>query len=370
MKLSRKIIKHSKNYKTPFLLIDLKKIRENYRNIEKAFPDIEIFYAMKANDSPEILKVLAKEGSSFEVSSLNELKSLIRLNIEPKRIMCLNSIKSIEFLKYMSKVGISIMAYDSLTEVDKIAQYAPGSILILRVNVSNEGSDWPLTRKFGIDAVEALPYLIYAKNKGLIPGGVTFHVGSQCLNKNNWANALYTCDEIWKQAKNEGINLNILSLGGGLPTQHLKKIPTIKEISDPTLKALKRNFKTAEGRLRVTIEPGRGLVGDAAIMVASVLGSAKRGTEDWLYIDVGVFNGFMETIEGFAYEMKTEIGRKKKIVTIAGPSCDSVDVPFKGVQLSEVKIGERIYFINTGAYTTVYAASFNGFEIPKILFLN
>lgn len=369
MKLTRTIKQISKKYRTPCLLFDLSQIRRNYREIMRSIDGVEVCYAVKANDHIKVLETLAREGSSFEISSLNEMRKLLRLNVVPSKIVCFNPIKSPEFLTEMAKHGVEVMAYDSTEEIDKIAKYAPQSKVVLRISVSNEGSDWPLTKKFGVYAVEAMRMIKYAKAKGVECVGLTFHVGSQCLNKDNWANALYACDDIWNQAKKYGIELNFLSLGGGLPIAHTKPIPSVEEIGESINKALKANFKTASSKLRVTIEPGRGLVGNAAIMVSTVVGKAKRSNEDWVYIDVGVFNGLMETIEGFKYEIKTDHDKKRKTVTVGGPSCDSVDIPFKNILLPDLKIGERVYIINTGAYTTSYAANFNGFEVPETIFI-
>lgn len=369
MQLTKKVLSLSKKYPTPSLLFDLNRISENYRRIKKSINGVEVFYAMKANDHPTILKLLIQEGSSFEISSINELKTLLKLKIPVKRIICFNSIKSPEFLSAMHKYGVDIMAFDSIEEINKITKYAPKGKVVIRIVVSNEGSDWPLTKKFGVDPAEALPLLKYARKKGLDPIGITFHVGSQCLNKKNWISALYSCNEIWKEAENHDIYLSFLSLGGGLPIKHLKQISSIEDIGSVINNAVEHNFKSTKTELRISIEPGRGLVGDAAIMVSSVVGKAKRGNEDWIYIDVGVFNGLMETIENFTYEIKTANGGKKKTVTIGGPSCDCVDIPFKNVPLPDVKTGERIYIINAGAYTNVYASSFNGFSIPKVYFI-
>jgi ornithine decarboxylase len=352
------------------LIVDLQIIRDNYRKIKKSISGVEVFYAMKANDNFKILEVLKDEGSSFEVSSMNELEVLLNMKIEPHRVMCLNSIKSPEFISFMAENNVEIMAYDSKEEVNKIAKLAPKSKLVLRIAVSNEGSDWPLTKKFGAEASEAIELLKHAKERGLEVIGLTFHVGSQCLNKKNWTSALYICEEIWRDAKALGINFELLSLGGGMPVKHLKPIPSINEIGLTIQKAIDKNFKTKKGKLRITVEPGRSLVGDAAIMVSKVVGKAKRGIEDWLYCDVGVFNGFMETIQDINYEIISErIGDKRPFI-IGGPSCDSVDIPFKNIFLPELYVGDYIYIINAGAYTTVYAAAFNGFPIPKFLFLN
>lgn len=370
MQLTQEIIKNSGKYKTPYLLVDLEQLRANYRAIRDSIEGVEVFYAMKANDNPIILKTLVEEGCSFEISSLQELKSLQQFNVKPRQIMCFNSIKNEEFLKEMKRTGVKIMAFDSKDEIDKIAKYAPGSELVLRVNVTNEGSEWPLTKKFGVDPIEAAPLMKYAKRKKLNVVGLTFHVGSQCLNKNNWASALLVCEEIWHQAEKMGIHMELISLGGGIPVKHMKNIPSIKEIGDVINKAVKRNFHTKGVSLRISIEPGRGLVGDTAIMVSKVVGKAKRGTENWIYIDAGVFNGFMETIEGFMYELKTSRTGKKILTTIAGPSCDSVDIPFKNVLVPNVKVGDYVYALNAGAYTTVYAAPFNGFAVPEVHVIN
>ena len=370
MILTKKIIKLSKQYKTPFLLFNLKQIKKNYLKLKKSIEGVEICYAMKANDHPKILQCLAKEGGSFEISSLNELNNLLSLKINPAKIICFNPIKSPEFLEAMAKRDVQIMAYDSIDEVNKIAKFAPKSKVVLRITVSNEGSDWPLTKKFGADAQDALHYLLYAKKKGLQPVGLTFHVGSQCLNKNNWASALYICDDIWTEAQKRGMHLTLLSLGGGIPIQHTKPIPTINEIGQVINQSIRKHFKDKTNSLRITLEPGRGLVGDAAIMTTTVTGKAVRGKEKWIYIDVGILNGLMETIANFTYQLSAESTGKKQIVTIGGPSCDSIDIPFNKISLPKVNIGDRLYILNTGAYTTVYASTFNGFEVPKIYFVN
>lgn len=369
MKLNKDILNRSKKLKTPFLLVDIKKAIYNYRRIKKSIDGVEVFYAMKANSTPHLLEALTKEGGSFEISSLAELNALLQIGVSPTKIVCFNPIKRPEFLIELEKAGVHVMAYDSTEEVDKIAKYAPSAKVVLRISVSNEGSDWPLTKKFGIDPTEALQYLKYAKKKKLHPIGLTFHVGSQCLNKNNWGSALYVCEQIWKSAQEKGIYLNLLSLGGGLPIHHLKNTPTVEEIGSLINKIIKTNFTTPGEKLVISIEPGRGLIGDAAIMGTTVVGKAKRGSENWIYTDVGVFNGFMETIENFQYEIKTEKRRKKLMTTIAGPSCDSVDIMFKNIALPKVEIGEKLYIINAGAYTTVYASEFNGFDIPEVHFI-
>ncbi|HSX08895.1 MAG TPA: type III PLP-dependent enzyme [Candidatus Saccharimonadales bacterium] len=370
MKITQQFLTKTKNVPTPFLMMDLDQVRKNYHRIQKSIDGVEVYYSIKANDHERIVETLAKENCSFDVSSLRELKLLMKIGVSAERIKCFHPIKNAEFLTELHKYGVDRLAADSLEEIDKIAKFAPKSKIVLRIIVDNEGSDWPLTTKFGIEALESIKFFAYAKKKGLEPYGLTFHVGSQCLNKDNWANAMSAMDDIWQKAEKEGMPLTQLSLGGGIPIQHIKKIPSVEEIGKSVNHALKNKFHMVGGRkLRVTIEPGRGLVGDAGIIGSTVVGKAKRGDESWIYVDAGVFNALMETVEGFQYEITTADKRKSKVTSIGGPSCDSVDIPFKNVTIPDVRIDERIYILNAGAYTTVYASEFNGFAPLKIYFL-
>jgi ornithine decarboxylase len=114
------------------------------------------------------------------------------------------------------------------------------------------------------------------------------------------------------------------------------------------------------------MEPGRALVGEAAVLVTTVIGRSPRGPEEWLYTDVWVFNGLMETVGGLKYELRTERPGPLRTYTVAGPSCDSFDMMFQGIALPEVEVGDRLYIMNAGAYTLAYASSFNGFGPPRV----
>jgi len=368
MKLTKEIVKIVSGEDTPVLLLDLANISLKYHEIRNSIRNVEIFYAMKANNDPKILKLLVDEGCGFEVASEPELRSVLSLGVPPQRIMSMHPIKGPKFLRSLESEGVEIMAFDSFEEVDKISAFAPGSKLVLRIIVDNEGSDWPLTRKFGVEASQAPDLIRYASGKGLNVYGLTFHVGSQCNNKDNWAQAIGECRNVWTKALGEGSNPQFISLGGGIPIRQTHSVPSLDEIGKVIADSVKLNFPTAEG-LKLSIEPGRGLVGDSGLMVTTVLGKAKRGNENWIYVDAGVFNALMETVEHYKYEIKTLSRKKKKVFTIAGPSCDSVDVMFENVSINDVEIGDQLFILNSAAYTTVYASNFNGFSIPKIVYI-
>ncbi|MBI4307612.1 MAG: type III PLP-dependent enzyme [Chloroflexi bacterium] len=362
MIFTKHLVESCRPYRTPFLLIDKSIVRHKYAAIAGSLDGLEVFYAMKANPHPEVLRVLAEAGCGFEVSSLPELEQVVALGVPATRVISSNPVKSPDFLRRATAVRVDTYAFDSPAELEKIASEAPGSKVYIRLAVDNTGSDWPLSKKYGVDSSEAPDLLAYARDLRLVPYGVTFHVGSQCLNKNNWVNALFIASEIWKASARRGIKLQMLSLGGGLPIQHTKPTPTIKEIAEAIETALRTLFTE---RPRLNIEPGRALVGDAGVLVATVIGKAQRGLENWLYLDAGVFNALMETIQGFQYELRTEHTGALKLFTVAGPSCDSVDVMFQKVLLPDVAVGDRVYIMNAGAYTLSYASSFNGFSPPE-----
>ncbi len=366
MELSKEVLEKTKNLKTPFVVFDKEIIKKNFNSIKNSIPGLKVFYAVKANPHLEVLKTINKLGGGFEVASVGELNNLKKLNVKDHKIISSNPIKTPGFIKESYNYGVRHYVFDSELEAKKISKYAPKSEVHIRIIVDNKGSDWPLSFKFGIDYRKAVKLLKLAKELGLKPKGVTFHVGSQCLNERNWANALKRVSSVFRSAAKRGIKLDSINLGGGLPIKHTKKTPSIDDIALRIKKALKKNvFKN----VKLYMEPGRAIIGDAAILGASVIGKAKRPNKKWLYLDIGVFNGLMETIEGFQYELKTIEKGPLKEFTVAGPSCDSVDKMFDHVLLPDLNIGDRVYIMNAGAYTLSYASHFDGFSPPEVYFL-
>ncbi len=354
---------------TPFLLIDREKVKENVAIIGRYIKNSKVFYAVKANPDIDILKFLDELKLGFEISSEGELEILSSLGIEPKRIISSNPIKSLKFLKIAASYGVNYFSYDSVDEVDKLARFIPHCNVYVRLSVPNEGSEWPLSKKFGVELDEASALLSYAKDRGLNPIGITFHVGSQCTNVYNWNIALDKAKTLWDRAEKNGIKLSLLNLGGGYPIKYTKNVVSIETIEKNITSLIYKKFPK---NIEIHIEPGRAVVGDAGVLVTSVIGKARRADEEWLYIDVGVFNGLMESVGGIKYSYIVESYRHtryKKRWTIAGPSCDSFDVIDKNVALPEPDVNNLILVLSSGAYTVSYASEFNGFSIPKTLLI-
>ena len=352
---------------TPSLLIDLDGVKGRYVQIRYHLPEVNVYYAVKANDHVDVLKALAEVGSGFEVASIRELEKVLSLGVPSERIISSNPVKPEEFIDFAYQKGVNRFAVDSYAEADKIARVAPRARVYVRIVVPNEGSEWPLSRKFGVDEETALSILEYAREKGLVPVGITFHVGSQCNNLRNWFIAIRNSSRLWEMARRKGLRLQVLNMGGGIPVRYMQESLKIEDIAYYVRGLLRKYFPTPPYELQV--EPGRGIVGDQGLLVAKVIGKAKRGDENWLYVDTGVFNGLAEALGGIRYPVYVEREGDLKEWVVGGVSCDSMDVIAKRIYLPEPEVGDRIYFLSTGAYTTVYASEFNGFPKPRIIAL-
>lgn len=351
---------------SPYLLMDQDVIREKAAVIGENIRNAKVFYAIKANPDRQILELLNSAGIGFEIASEGELEMLASLGVEPSRIITSNTMKSPRFIELAAQYGIRYYAFDSDDEIEKLSRHAPGARVYVRLIVPNEGSEWPLSKKFGADIDDALELLVRARDRGLSPSGITFHVGSQCTNVYNWDTAMELARELWEAAADRGIKLTVLNIGGGYPVCYTKEVADIETIERRIDDLLRKKFPAD---IEVFIEPGRAVVGDAGVFVATVIGRAKRTGENWLYIDVGVFSGLMESVGGIRYTYVVGNGTSKKKWILAGSSCDSFDVIEKDVELPEPQVGDRILILSGGAYTTSYASTFNGFPVPKTILL-
>ncbi|MQF82658.1 type III PLP-dependent enzyme [SAR202 cluster bacterium AD-802-E10_MRT_200m] len=350
---------------TPSVLLNKELLRKQCDTFLSYAPRITTFYSVKANPVPELLQEINRLGVGFEVSSQEELKVLLSEGIPVEKIITSNPVKSNEFIHYAVENGIRRFVADSQNELQKLAGLASNCEVIIRFITDNSESGWPLDEKFGAEPRDALSLLLTAKQLGLNPSGLTFHVGSQCRGLSSWQNALETSVQIWNQIRLQGIVLKTLNLGGGFPAAHDLGVPSVPQIMDFILKFTETLFPND---VSLIVEPGRGLVGDTGILITSVIGKSYRQGKDWLYLDVGVFNGLMETVGGISYSFtptENSGGQTIKNWTLAGPSCDSFDIIGREIPLPDLLIGDKILIYPGGAYTSAYASNFNGISIPK-----
>ncbi len=351
---------------SPYLLVDRDILTDKVSAIGKGVKRARVFYAVKANPDIRVVSMLNEMGMNFEVASEGELSILSSLGVEGNRIISSNPVKSMRFLREAVSYGVDRFAFDSGPEVEKLALNATGSQVYVRLTVPNEGSEWPLSKKYGVEIEEAVHLLIYARDKGLVPVGLTFHVGSQCVNIYNWDTALDKARQLWDAAKEKGIDLRVLNIGGGYPIRYTKDVVGVEDLEAKINDSIHKRFPDD---IDVHIEPGRSVIGDSGVFVSSVIGKARRGDENWLYLDVGVFNGLMESLGGIKYSYIIDSRNEPKKWIVAGPSCDSFDVIDSDVELPEPLVGDTILILSCGAYTVSYASEFNGFSIPKTILI-
>jgi ornithine decarboxylase len=353
----------------PCLVVDLEVVRANYNTFARALPDSRVFYAVKANPAPEVLKLLADLGSSFDCASVAEIDMALAAGATPDRISFGNTIKKERDVAAAYARGIRLFAVDCVEEVEKIARAAPGARVFCRILCDCVGAEWPLSRKFGCAPELAIGVLEHAHRLGLDACGISFHVGSQQPNPAAWDVALASAAEIFRTLSERGIQLRMVNLGGGFPAKYLKKIPLVKTYGRAITAALAKHFGN---RIPETIiEPGRGMVGDAGVVKAEVVLISKKAADDplrWVYLDIGKFGGLAETMdEAIRYPIRTaRDGDAKSPCVIAGPTCDSADVLYEKTPYElpvSLSIGDEVLIEGTGAYTTTYSAvAFNGFE--------
>jgi ornithine decarboxylase len=359
----------SKQPQTPYLTIDLASVTNAYRQLRQAMPDVTIYYAVKSNPYPEIIKQIAKIGGSFEIASATEMDLLTGVGIDAKSLLFTNPVKMPSHIRRAHTAGIWRYSFDSSVELSKIATDAPGAAVFVRLQAPHFESGVASEGKFGVDTDTAYKLMFEAKTLGLRPYGIAFHVGSQMESPKPWELAIQKAATLMERLQQHGITLETLDIGGGFPGYYGVQLPSIAEYGKRITKALKQYLPY---KVHIAAEPGRYLVANAGVLTSTIIGIAKRGSKTWLHLDVGAFNGMMEALETqntLHFPVKDSLNSTKTArYHLTGPSCDSQDSILFDVALSEgLTVGDKIFIHSAGAYTTCYASTFNGFAIPQTI---
>ncbi len=353
---------------TPCLVFDVDVVEENYLDMHRALPDAQIYYAVKANPAPAILERLARLGSRFDTASVAEIRMALAAGAKAEHISFGNTIKKQADIATAYALGVRLYAFDSEAELNKLAIAAPGASVFCRILTSGVGADWPLSRKFGCDVTMAESLLESAPSKGLNPIGVSFHVGSQQRDPDQWDNALAATAELFRRLEAKGVHLTLVNLGGGFPTKYRREVPNAAAYGGAILQSLAKHFGNKIPN--TIIEPGRGMVGNAGIIQTEVVLIARKSANDnrrWVFLDIGKFGGLAETMdEAIQYPITSTRRGDTEAVILAGPTCDSADVLYEKADYQlplSLEIGDKLEIKATGAYTTTYSAvAFNGFQ--------
>ncbi|PIE97396.1 MAG: ornithine decarboxylase [Treponema sp.] len=372
----KQFLEFSEKLPTPCVVVNLDVIKKNYLKLKENFPYADIYYAIKANPNDEVVATLAELGSSFDIASRYELDKVLNLNVEPERLSYGNTIKKAKDIEYFYEKGVRLFATDSKDDLKNIAKFAPGSKIYVRILVENTSSaDWPLSRKFGCHPDMAYDLLIQARDSGLIPYGISFHVGSQQRDIGQWNDALVKTNYLMNSLEEEeDIKLQMINMGGGFPAHYITPSNELEDYASEVTRYLDDDF--GDERPRIILEPGRSLVGDSGVLVSEVIMISRKNNTAlfrWVYLDAGVMNGLFETLnESIKYPIFTSKdgqGEKTGSVVLAGPTCDSMDIMYEDYKYKmprSLKVGDRVFILSTGAYTSSYASvEFNGFPPLK-----
>ncbi|MEN6445355.1 MAG: type III PLP-dependent enzyme, partial [Candidatus Cloacimonas sp.] len=268
-----KIQAFAENLPTPCLIVDLDTIRSKYLELQKCMPNYKIFYAMKANPLDEVILLLADLGANFDLASPRELDQVLRLGIDPSRLSFGNTIKKVSDIKYFYDKGVRFFTTDSQLDLNNLAKYAPGSKVLFRILTEGTGADWPLSRKFGSHPDTIYHLIVQAAKMDLLPWGISFHVGSQQRDIGQWDDAVARCKYLFDAVAEEGIELQMINIGGGFPANYVDPTFSIEEYATEIQRFIQEDF--GDNLPDIILEPGRSLVGDAGVIVSEVINIAR-----------------------------------------------------------------------------------------------
>lgn len=374
---SKKLQKLAVEHGTPLMVIDHDELCANYRMFHSHLPRVKIYYAVKANPDKEIVRTFYKAGAGFDVASWEEFQ-IVYENIKnlPKperqnfiwdKIIYANPIKANDTLRSLAPYK-PLVTFDNFEEITKIKTYAPNAGLVLRINVPNTGSVVELASKFGASPGEAVDLILLAEKAGLTVEGISFHVGSQCTNFENYIQALNISANVFQEASLRGVKLKLLDIGGGFPAPYNTKVLPFSTLASYIGKELDRLFPS---EIEIIAEPGRFLVASAGTLVASVIGKAIRNGKTCYYIDDGIYGAYSGVLfDHCYYPVKAFKKDKTQLCSVFGPTCDALDRIGISEELPDLQLGALVYSENIGAYSIASATNFNGFKPAKVVHVN
>ena len=368
----------ARRHGTPLFVVDHKVLRANYRQFKQYLPRVQAYYAVKANPDPAIVRTFYEEGASFDVASMPEFL-IVHENIKnlPARerqawiwdkIIYANPVKATEALEQLDQYK-PLVTYDNLEEIRKIKKHAPHAGLCLRIKVPNTGSMVELSSKFGCAPGEAIDLIRAAFDAGLVVEGISFHVGSQCTNFENYVQALYLVAGIFMEAWGSGYDsVKILDIGGGFPAHYDKNIKPFRQLANRLNSEFDRLFPK---HIEILAEPGRFMVATAATLVAKIVGKAVRDDKPCYYINDGVYHTYSGVIfDHCKYPVKAFKKGHTEISAVYGPTCDALDTVSLAEELPDLELGDLVYSENIGAYSHASSTHFNGFPPAKVVHIN
>ncbi|MFH1287217.1 MAG: type III PLP-dependent enzyme [bacterium] len=353
-----------KKFGSPVLLLSKNQVKENYRTLKKYLPSVDFYYAVKSNPNVELLKAVKEIDGFFDLASAGEIKILKKLGVPASKCIYTHPIKKKEDIKYALDYGVKLFIIDNEYEIAKLKKFKKDLDVLVRISISNPDCPVDLSLKFGAEPKDALDLIKKAHNEGISVKGISFHVGSQNMNAYKYVEALEYCKDIFKLAALEGIDFEILDIGGGFPVSYTKNVMPVDYSCNIIKSYLEKNFQN----FRFIAEPGRFISAASMTLVVSVVGKSKRNGVCWYYIDDGLYSTFSgKVFDACDYKILCEKSGEPTPCVIAGPTCDSFDIVYKNILLPELDIGDILIFPNMGSYASANATNFNCIEPTKII---
>lgn len=352
-------------YGTPLLVLSLEEVKKSYNILKKYLPRVKVHYAIKANPHPEILRVMAQLGSCFDVASDGEIRLLHDMGVAGSRMIYANPVKLGAGFTACRDCGVTKMTFDSVSEIEKIKKELPQATVLLRLRIDNSSAHVDLNKKFGAGRENALALMLKAKAAGLDMAGIAFHVGSQTVSAEPYLQALDITRELFEQAEAAGLSLRILDIGGGFPIPEPKVKFNLLEMLKQIAARLDEDFAATE----IWAEPGRYICGTAVNLITGVVGVTERGGQPWYFLDEGLYGTFSGVLfDQWDFKLISFKESDEKVAaTFAGPSCDSLDIMFRGRLTAPLEVGDLLLVPACGAYTSASATTFNGFSKAKFI---
>ncbi len=352
----------------PVLEMKAARIAAAVEEFKNAFANVRLFFATKCNTDPGVLRVLHHAGARFEVASVDEVDILRRLGVLGQDLLFSNPVRAREQTRLAAAAGVYRFAVDSYDELRRVAEEAPGSCVYARLSTGDRTSVVPSEGKFGVDVPSAIDLLVNARALGLVPYGITFHIGSQSLTPAALTGPLEDVRTVLAGLVSHGIRLQMVDIGGGFPAVYDEPVPALAAFG----RAAAAGVAQLPYPVEVFAEPGRCLVAEAGTFRCRVIGVARRPSGWWVHTDLGVFNGMMEVLESggdLRYPIWDGRGSAaRRCWHVTGPTCDGQDTYARDVPLSaDLREGDELFIGSAGAYTTVYASRFNGFAKPRVV---
>jgi ornithine decarboxylase len=375
--VSLKTLQHlAGEHGTPLFVVDHDELRRNYAAFKKHLPRVQAYYAVKANPDPAIVETLFDAGASFDVASMPEFmivyEHIRTMPVRQRqdwiwdRIIYANPIKADATLRELDQYK-ALVTYDNSEEIKKIKKDAPHSGLVLRLKVPNTGAMVELSSKCGAAPGEAVDLILEADRAGLVVEGLSFHVGSQTTNFENFVQAINLAADVFKEAKNRGYTkMNLLDIGGGFPAPYDASVKPFGELARKINIELDRLFPKD---VQILAEPGRFMVATAGIAVSKIIGKSVRDGKLCYYIDDGVYHTFSGIIfDHCHYHVEAFKKGPRQICTVFGPTCDALDVISMAEDLpTNLELGDLLLSRNIGAYSVASSTRFNGFPPARIV---